>query len=68
VTPVKSSNIKAVHYEPATGKLKVAFHSGSTWEYDGVPGYHHQGLMAADSAGSYFHQNIKGRHKGRLVE
>lgn len=66
--PVDSTNIKRVGHDPATNKMRVQFHSGATWEYDDVPEHHHTGIMGADSPGSYFHANIKNRHKGRMVE
>ncbi len=59
MVPVSSSNLSAVGYDPATRKLRVAFLSGSLYEYSGVPASVHAGLMAAGSHGSYFDTYIK---------
>lgn len=70
MTPVgvRSTNIKSVAYSPETRKLKVAFHSGKTWEYDDVPPEAHQSFIAAQTVGNHFHANIKSRYKGRAVD
>lgn len=66
--PVDSEAIRAIGYDDATRKLTVAFHSGSTWEYDNVAPHQHQALLAADSIGKHFHQKIRGTFKGREVK
>ena len=65
--PVDSQAIRAIGYDDATRKLKVAFRAGSTWEYDDVGPQHHQALISADSIGKHFHNNIRGTFKGREV-
>lgn len=56
-TPVTSSNIRAIGYEPET--LEVEFNNGSVYQYLGVPVNEHESIMNADSKGKYFNANIK---------
>lgn len=58
--PIKSSNIKAVGYEPTTNRLRVQFGNGQEYDYTDVSIEKYNALMAADSQGRYFHQYIKG--------
>lgn len=57
--PVQSSNISSVGYNPDTSTLEIEFHSEGKYQYYGVPSQVHQGLMKAESKGSYFHHYIK---------
>ena len=66
LAPVKSSNIKAIGHEG--DRLRVQFHSGAVWEYDGVGARHHADLMAAKSVGAHFATNIRERFKGRRID
>lgn len=59
MTKVESSNLDEIGYDPETKTLRVKFKSGATHDYTEVPPEVHSGLMAADSCGSYFHQNIR---------
>jgi hypothetical protein len=68
LTPVKSSNIKAVGYDPGSKALRVEFNSGAQHRYEEVSPEKHAGMMAADSVGSYFHAHIRGAHKSSKVE
>lgn len=65
MTPLKSSNIKSVGYDPASQRLTVAFHSGTTHSYDDVPEHHYSGLLKAESAGKYFHEHIRSGYETR---
>lgn len=56
--PVQSSNISSVGYNPDTSTLEIEFHSGGKYQYYGVPSQVHEGLMKAESKGSYFHHYI----------
>lgn len=65
--PVKSSNLKAVGYDPTTRMLRAEFSSGGAWDYRDVPVEKYQQLLAADanpdsSVGSLFHRSIKSAH------
>lgn len=53
LVPVDSSMVYAVAYDPATQELLVIFTSGKTYIYEGVPRKAYEGLMSADSKGSY---------------
>ena len=60
-TPVRSSNIRSIGYEPDAMTLEVEFHSGGIYQYSSVPESIYQGIMRAASKGSYFHDHIKDR-------
>lgn len=61
-TPVTSSNIRAIGYNPETQTLEVEFNAGSVYQYTGVPSSEHEAIMNADSKGTYLNANIKGRY------
>ncbi|WP_027339962.1 KTSC domain-containing protein [Halonatronum saccharophilum] len=61
-TPVSSSNLDSVGYDPATETLEIAFHSGGVYQYSGVPQSEFNGLMSAGSHGRYFHHHIRGSY------
>lgn len=64
LTPFKnSSNLDGHHYDPVTKTLTVKFKSGGTYSYGGVVKEHYDGLCSAESAGGYFHKNIRGGYK-----
>lgn len=50
--------ISAVGYDPKTQTLEVLFNSGKTYGYRNVPPEEYEGLMAADSKGSYMRSFI----------
>jgi hypothetical protein len=58
-TPVSSSNLRAVAYDPTNKALFIEFHGGSVYEYSGVPSIVYDNLMAASSHGQYHAYNIK---------
>jgi len=60
--PVSSSNIASIGYDQKSQTLEIEFLSGGVYQYYSVSQSLYQGLMAASSHGSYFHQNIKGRY------
>ncbi len=66
-TPVRSSNIRSVGYDPASRTLEVQFHSGGVYQYSGVPEAVYQSFMQAASKGSYFNEHIKERYPCRQV-
>ena len=57
-TPVTSTTLKSVGYDPQTQTLELEFDSGSVYQYDNVPPEVYQGLLEADSLGRYFNENI----------
>ena len=60
-TPVKSSNLASVAYDPARRLLEIRFQRSGTYRYYDVPPEVHVDLIGAPSAGTYFAANIKGR-------
>lgn len=65
--PVQSSNIAAVGYDPATAELEIEFAAGGLYRYADVPADKYQQLIAAESVGSHFAANIKGRFAHRRI-
>lgn len=60
MTPVESSNIKAVGVDG--DKLRVEFNNGALWEYDNAAQHHDEIINAKSkgkSPGSYFHHNVR---------
>ena len=58
-TPVNSSNLVSVGYDPRSLTLEVEFRRGSVYQYFDVPEFEHQELMQAESHGIYFNANIR---------
>lgn len=59
----RSTNIKAVGYDPATKTLQVDYHKKRSYTYTGVPPETHSNLLAAESPGKFLHENVIGRFK-----
>lgn len=57
--PVRSSNIAAVGYDPATKKARVQFSSGTTYEYAEVPQTAFEALRDAPSVGVHFAREFR---------
>lgn len=67
--PVASSNLSAVGYDPATQRLRVRFGTKPLiYEYADVPQAKFDGLMAAESKGSYFFHSIRNAFSVRVIE
>ncbi len=60
---VASSVIAEIGYDDASGLLEVEFHNGRKYYYLSVPGDVYESLMAADSIGGYFNENIRKNYK-----
>jgi hypothetical protein len=58
-TPVSSSNLASVGYDPASATLEIEFRSSGVYQYYGVPVDVYDGLMSAGSKGTFFDQSIK---------
>ena len=58
-TPVVSSNLASIGYDPDQHVLEVQFLDGGVYQYFAVPTSLYQGLMSAGSHGRYFDQYIK---------
>lgn len=66
-TPVSSSNLSSVGYDPRNQILEVAFRTGGLYRYLDVPLHEHQALMSAGSHGSYLAHFIKPRYRCQKV-
>jgi hypothetical protein len=65
--PVDSSMIAAVGYDAKTKTLEVLFNSGKTYGYKGVPQEEFDGLMNAESKGSYMRTFIIDMYPDYLI-
>ena len=63
LTPVKSSNIKAIGYDKAAQRLAVQFSNGTLFHYEGVTPDAYQGLASAESVGKHFGSHIRSNFK-----
>lgn len=60
--PVKSSNLAEVGYDADRSVLGVRFlNNPRLYEYAGVPAEEYGAMLAAESVGSHFARNIKGK-------
>ncbi|MFD3166436.1 KTSC domain-containing protein [Herpetosiphon sp. NSE202] len=66
-TPVDSSNLASVGYDPTDQTLEIEFNNRSIYQYSNVPEEVYAELMSADSHGRYFNHNIKGAYPYRQV-
>lgn len=62
-TPVKSSSIASVGYEPKHAILAVQFKNGGLYHFNNVSPAAHQALIGAKSIGQYFGKNFRGGTK-----
>jgi hypothetical protein len=65
-TKVQSSNIHSISFDHGT--LTVHFKNGGIYDLKDVPEDLHKQFMAADSKGSFFHHNVKGKFKASKRE
>jgi hypothetical protein len=61
VTTVESTTLASVAYDRASRVLRLEFRSLAIYCYFDVPAAIYEGLMTAESKGSYFNTNIRGR-------
>ena len=57
--PVASSNVREIGYDSGSQTLEVEFHSGSVYQYYGVPDHLHEQIMQAPSKGVFLNMYIK---------
>ncbi len=67
LTPMKSSVLAGIHYDPATSKLTVKLNSGKHYQYEDVPMERAVTLEGAASPGKYWNDHIKGLYVGREI-
>jgi predicted DNA-binding protein with PD1-like motif len=65
-TPVTSSNIMSVGYDPASQTLEVAYATG-IYQYAEVPPEVHLNLMTAGSKGRYLAAHVKPHYAATKV-
>ena len=59
-TPVTSSFIAAVGYNPLTSTLTVEFKNGNSYTYPGFSYSTYEAFLAAPSTGRIFRERVKG--------
>lgn len=62
-TPVNSSNISEVGYDPGSSTLEVVFTNGRVYQYFDVPERLYDDLIQSSSAGQYFNREIRGFYR-----
>ena len=58
-----SSTIQKAEYDNLLDTLDIHFRSGGVYQYVGVPRSVFTELTQAESAGKYFHANVKGKYE-----
>jgi len=58
-TPISSSVIVSAGYDGQACVLEIEFTSGKIYQYFDVPRTRFDGLLTAESAGTYFNANIR---------
>lgn len=67
-TPVTSSMIGSIGYDPSTGTLEIEFiKGGAIWQYFDFPEHLWNEFEYAESKGKYWHANIKGQYREARV-
>ncbi len=64
-TPVRSTVIAAIGYDPETAELEIQFRSGDVYRYYAVPPSVHAALIEADSPGAYFNKHVSDKYPTR---
>lgn len=67
LTPITSSNLAAIGYNPHKRILAVEFKSGAIFHFAGISETVYQQLLEAPSRGSYFHKEIRGKFQGEKM-
>lgn len=62
---VPSSHVKNIGFDEETGTLAVEFQRGGVYHYHGVDADMAQAFHKSASAGSFLHDNIRGKFKHR---
>lgn len=68
IKELDSSTIKTLAYDKDVNKLWLRFKSGALYEYQGVDLSVAQELVNAESAGHFFHENIKDKYTYEKVD
>lgn len=62
-TPVSSSNVVSIGYDPSSLTLEVEFNNGAIYQYFDVPETVYQEFMRSSSKGQFLHTNIKNNYR-----
>jgi len=68
MTPVESSNIKAVGYDPESQVMRVEFHSGGVYDHHKVSPEVHDAILKASSHGKHYNLHIRGVHTSTKIK
>lgn len=61
--PVESTMLRSVGYDAEQQVLELEFSSGKVYEYADVPASVHRELLAAESLGRFFREEIDGAYR-----
>jgi non-canonical purine NTP pyrophosphatase (RdgB/HAM1 family) len=67
-TPVESSDVVSIGYNPKDRQLEIEFREGRIYLYSEVPQDIYDAFLRADSFGGYFNAYINGYYRYRKVE
>lgn len=62
-SPVNSSTIASVGYDPETQTMEVEFTNSNIYQYFDVPQTVYEELMNAESAGKFLNAQVKGVYR-----
>lgn len=65
---VQSTTLASAGHDARAAVLELQFRNGAVYQYFHVPRRVYQDLLWAQSKGSYFNQNIRGRYPYRLIQ
>lgn len=65
--PVESSQIASIGYDAATNTLEIDFKRGGVYQYSGFPAAEWARFKGAESTGSFFYRNIKGKYPFKKI-
>lgn len=68
MTPVSSSNVAELGYDPDNQVVYVRFLDSRLYVYKGVSQFEYDGLLNAPSIGSYLHRNFKNVYAYERIE
>lgn len=64
----QSTSIEKSHFDDETNEMHITFVSGGTHCFKDCDKEVHDGLMAAQSPGTYFHANIRRKYSSSKVD
>ena len=65
--PVESGNLAGIGFNEEKKQIRIAFNSGSTYEYDGCTAEEYNGILNAPSANDAFNETLRGKKPYRKV-